>query len=151
MIFANKLDFYLGRSEHEALMVEAEKSLAVEKIVRASLPENLGKYCSIGRLSEGRLNIYADNGSIALKLRQLSRSLLAKLQSRGLEIDSIRISARVKPAVKPLKRPRPVMGEKGKTSFRELADSLEDSPLKSAIESLLEKLDHQQHPLDDIK
>ena len=142
MIFANKLDFYLDRSGHEALMVEAEKSMAIEKIVRASLPGNLGKYCSIGRLSEGRLNLYADNGSIALKLRQLSQSLLAKLRSRGLEIDSIRISTRVMPAARPLKRPKPVMGEKGRASFRELADSLDDSPLKSAVESLLAKLEN---------
>jgi len=142
MIFANKLDFYLGRSEHEALMVEAEKSMAIEKIVRASLPGNLGKYCSIGRLSEGSLSLYADNGSIALKLRQLTQSLLAKLRTRGLEIDSIRILTRVKPAAKPLKRPKPVMGEKGRASFRELADSLEGSPLKSAVESLLAKLEN---------
>lgn len=150
MIFANKLDFFLTRSEHEALLVEAEKSLAIEKILSASLPSGLGKYCSIGRLSAGRLHIYADNGSIAMKLKQFSSSILEKMKARGLAVDSVKITVRVKPAAPPPKPPKPEMARQGIESFRELANSLKDSPLKSSIESLLANLDHQKHPLDDV-
>ncbi|MBY0578029.1 MAG: DUF721 domain-containing protein [Burkholderiales bacterium] len=137
MIFANKLDFFLNQ---EALLIEAERTLAIEKILRASLPQELAKYCSMGRLSAGRLHIYADNGAVALKLRQFSSGIVEKLKARGVDADSLKISVRVKTDKKPAKTPKPKMGKKGIESFRELANSLEDSPLKSSIESLLESL-----------
>lgn len=141
MIFANKLDFFLNHTEHEALLVEAEKSLAIEKMLKASLPCELTQYCSAGRLSGGRLQIYADNGSAALKLRQISGSILEKLRARGVEADTLKISVRVKIDKKPVKPAKQGMGQQGVASFRELANSLQDSPLKSSIESLLEKMD----------
>ena len=137
---ANRLDFFLGRSEGATLLRDAERSLRIERILRKSLPKAISAYCSAGRLSQGRLVIYADNGAVALKLRQLSTSLPEKLKHDAPEIDSIRISVRVNPETRLEKKPKQGMGKKGVESFRELSDSLEDSPLKSSIESLLEKL-----------
>lgn len=151
---ANRLDFFLGNSDSAALLREAGKSQGIEKVLRKSLPDELAKYCSAGRLIDGRLSIYVDNGAVASKLRQLSARILEKLKSRGLAVDALKISVRVNPVARIEKKPKPGMGRKGMESFRELADSLDDSPLKSSIESLIEKLgnlSHQDQPLDDIE
>lgn len=143
---AIRLDFYLGD-----LLGDAKRSLAIERLLRASLPRELGKCCSVGRLERGELHLYADNGAAASKIRQLSRSLLEKLRMRGLPIDSIKVLVRVNPPPRRLTRKKPVMGEKGVDSFRELAATLPDSPLRSSIEALVDKLDHEKHPLDEIE
>lgn len=137
---ANRLDFFLGNSDSAALLREAGKSLGIEKVLRKSLPDELAKYCSAGKLIDGRLSIYADNGAVASKLRQLSARILEKLKTRGLEVDALKISVRVNPVARIEKKPKQGMGPKGMESFRELVDSLDDSPLKSSIESLIEKL-----------
>lgn len=136
-MFANRLDFFL---DHEDLITEAERTLALESIVRQCLPQGLGRFCSAGRLIQGRLTLYAANGSVALKLRQMSASLLDRLKARGCQVDSLKISVRVNPEVERAKTAKPGMGRKGLESFRELADALPDSPLKSSVESLLGKL-----------
>lgn len=143
---ANRLDFYLG-----GLLGEAERTLAIERIVRSALPKELGKCCSAGRLDRGELQLYADNGAAAAKIRQLSRSLLEKLRMRGLKIDSIRVLVRVNPQARRVQRKKPVMGRKGIDSFRELAAALPASPLRSSIESLVEALKDKKNALDEIE
>ncbi len=146
---ANKLDFFLDQGS--TLLLDAEKSLEIEKILKKALPRELSVYCSAGRLQEKKLQIYSDNGAVAMKLRQISSRLLEKLQAGGLAIDSIRISVRVNRKAEPGKKKPHVMGKKGIESFRELADSLQASPLKSSIESLLEKLGDQDQSFQNIK
>ncbi len=143
---AIRLDFYLGD-----LLGDAKQSITIERILRASLPKELGKCCSAGRLMHGELHLYADNGAAASKIRQLSRTLLEKLRMRGLPIDSIKVLVRVNPPARRLPHRKPVMGEKGVDSFRALAATLPDSPLRSSIESLIDKLDDEKHPLDEIE
>ncbi len=143
---AIRLDFYLGD-----LLGDAKRSLAIERILRASLPKELGKCCSAGRLARGELHLYADNGAAASKVRQLSRSLLEKLRMRGLAIDSIKVLVRVNPPQRKLPHKKPVMGKRGIDSFRELAATLPDSPLRSSIESLVDKLDDEKNPLDEVE
>ena len=145
---ANRLDFFLGDF---SFLRDAEKSLKAERILRNCLPVELGRHCSAGRLKEGRLQIYADNGATAMKLKLISSGVLEKLKTRGLPIDSLKISVAVNPEPKIEKRQKKTMGRKGMASFRELADTLEDSSLKSSVESLLEKLGHQDQALDDIE
>lgn len=143
---ANRLDFYLG-----GLLGDAERILAIERIVRSALPRELGKFCSAGRLERGELQLYADNGAAAAKIRQLSRSILDKLGARGLGIDSLKVMVRVNPPAREAPRKKPVMGKKGLDSFRELAAALPASPLRSSIESLVEALNDKKNALDEIE
>ena len=134
---ASRLDLFLGGKTWRH---EAETSLRIESILKKSLPQGISAYCSAGRLLDGKLVVYADNGAVAAKLRQISSSLLEKLKKDAPEIASIRISVRVNPETRIEKKPKKGMGKKGIESFRELSESLEDSPLKNSIEMLLEKL-----------
>ena len=55
-------------------------------------PPQLAQRCALGGFVEGNLTIYADNGAIAAKLRQMLPSLLLKFQAMGYEVTAIRIA-----------------------------------------------------------
>lgn len=65
-----------------------KKQLIFTKLI----PEKLSPYCYIGRINENELTIIVKNGAVAAKLKQLSPSLLCKLQKIGWKITSIHVS-----------------------------------------------------------
>ena len=91
-------------------------------------------------MSEGVLKIHADNPGTAFRLKQISPSLLEKLKAGGIPVQSLKIAVTVRNPQKARRNEKQGMGETGLDSFRELADSLDDSPLKSSIETLLHNL-----------
>ncbi len=139
MISANRLDFFLDDSSR--VLAEARRTIAIDSILKKTLPEGLS--ARAGRISEGVLKIHADNPGIAFRLKQISPSLLEKLKAGGIPIHSLKISVAVRNPQKTGRREKKGMGETGLESFRELADSLEDSPLKSSVKHLLSRLDRR--------
>ncbi|PWB59405.1 MAG: hypothetical protein C3F18_00920 [Nitrosomonadales bacterium] len=103
-------------------------------------PPPLARMCRISGLQDRILVVYASNGAIAAKARQLAPTLLEKFQKRGFEVTSIlvRVQASFRP---PQERPPKTLrlGAAGAASLRQLAGRLEDSPLKQALEKMLER------------
>jgi hypothetical protein len=143
---ARKIDFYLGTlrltPEHQRLFNHAEKLTEMQRAFKKIMLPNLGRHCALGGFSEGSLTICADNGAIAAKLRHMLPSLLLKLQAAGYEVTAIRIA--VQANYRDIRgndfpdRKRQIDKE-GIKSLNVLAAGLGDSPLKTAVESLLEK------------
>ena len=143
---ARKIDFYLGTlrltPEHQRLFNHVEKLTEMQRAFKKIMLPNLGKHCALGGFSEGSLTICADNGAIAAKLRHMLPSLLLKLQAAGYEVTAIRIA--VQANYRDIRgddfpdRKRQI-DEGGIKSLNVLAAGLGDSPLKTAVESLLEK------------
>ena len=111
---------------------------AFSKIV----PHQLVRHCTLGGFSEGNLTICAGNGAIAAKLRQTLPSLLLKFQAMGYEVTAIRLAVQadyrnIRKGDLPGKKMR--IGRAGMERLCELAEGLPPSPLKTAVESLLEK------------
>jgi hypothetical protein len=143
---ARKIDFYLGTlrltPEHQRLFNHVEKLTEMQRAFKKIMPPNLGKHCALGGFSEGSLTICADNGAIAAKLRHMLPSLLLKLQAAGYEVTAIRIAVQANyPDIRGNDLPdrKRQIDEGGIKSLNVLAAGLGDSPLKTAVESLLEK------------
>jgi hypothetical protein len=103
-------------------------------------PPVLAQACKVSGLKDQVLVLYANNGAIAAKVRQLAPSLLDKLQQRGVEVTAILVRVQARFLVseqKPIKNLR--IGAAGRESLRQLAGKLENSPLKQALERLLER------------
>lgn len=82
------------------------------------------------------LIIAADNGAVAAKLRQLGDELISSFITRGCEVTGIQIKVQVR-ILPSARQPRPrIIGEQGEKKLGEFAQSLENSPLKSALERL---------------
>lgn len=99
-------------------------------------PASLSQSSRIIQRKGQMLIIAADNGAVAAKLRQMSDELISSFITRGCEVTGIQIKVQVRilpSARKPLPRS---IGEQGKKELETLAQSLENSPLKSALERL---------------
>ena len=148
-----KINFYLNAlslaPDHRKLFASAQKLLGLQQVFFEIAPRQLARFCTLGAFSEGNLTIYASNGAIGAKVRQIVPSLLRKFQARGYEVTAIRIAvqadcnsgtARSKLAAKR------VIDPTGMESLAQLAkklpgpasEPLAPSSLKSAIIALLE-------------
>ncbi|MBA2483994.1 MAG: DUF721 domain-containing protein [Nitrosomonas sp.] len=131
----------LGKEpEHEDLLLKIDKLNKIQQSSSKIIPSHLAEHCTIGLPTNGKLTIFAQNGAIATKLKQITPSVLKKIRNLGWEITSIQIATQAHSQAKngdkinPKKRH---LGQKGVTSLTQLAENLSDSPLKTAIESLL--------------
>lgn len=90
-------------------------------------------------LQFGTLTVAAANATVAAKLRQLAPELVVLLQNRGCEVSGIRVKVQVGyiPA-QPPKRPRE-LGRKARSALNDLSESLNESPLKQALQRIARK------------
>lgn len=136
---ARKLDFYLNSSESLRDLSRAARQLyELQQILEIHAPPELTQACCVKQLRAGILVLLTDNAAVATQLKQLSPRLLAGYQKQRKEVTSIRIEVQVR---NPSRRPAPG-AEKKRLSIEtidnimNLADQLEDSPLKAALNRL---------------
>lgn len=143
----------LGKTaEYENLFSLAQQLYRDQLTFSKLIPAHLAQYCNIGRISNGRLTIMAENGAVASKLKQISPSLLLKLQKLGWEVTAIQILVQAHFLSKNTKlladerdsnNKKIILSQTGKDCLNQLATTLPDSELKSTIQSFLKK--HQDH------
>ncbi|MDP2785472.1 MAG: DUF721 domain-containing protein [Sulfurimicrobium sp.] len=138
---ARKLQSYFGATATlAALAGQAERVRALQQHWEQVAPSPLAQMCKVSGLQDQVLVLYANNGAIAAKVRQLAPTMLDKLKKRGLEVTAIQVRVQacfLAPEQKPIKTLR--LGSAGVESLRQLAGRLEASPLKQALERLLER------------
>lgn len=114
-------------------------------------PPPLAQMCRVSGVQDRILVVYAGNGAIAAKARQLAPTILEKFQKNGLEVTAILVRVQAnRPAQyeKPIKTLR--LGNAGAQRLRELAGRLAESPLKDALERMLERhAEEDDAPHDD--
>jgi hypothetical protein len=136
---ARKLDFYLNSTAPLRNLAQAARQLTeLQQILAANAPLGLTQACCVKQLRDGILFLLADNAAVATQLKQLSPRLLASYQKQGRQVTSIRIEVQVRNPP-----PRPVDGPKITPlsietieNIKTLADQLEASPLKDALNRL---------------
>ena len=137
---ARKLDSFLSvpASPLNRLALAAQRLNSVSRIWETVAPIGLARFCRVGRLDDGVLTLFADNGAIASKIKQQLPSLLDKLQQRGSEINGIRIDVQVKiPSPEPATRSKQAISPQSLASLKSLDAVLEESPLKEALTNLI--------------
>ncbi|MDO9312378.1 MAG: DUF721 domain-containing protein, partial [Nitrosomonas sp.] len=111
------------------------------------VPAQLAQHCVLSRTSNGRLTIMTENGAIASKLKQISPSVLLKLQELGWEVTSIQILVQAHNFAKNTKtlagkgypKEKLKLSQTGKDCLSRLATTLPDSELKNTIQSFVKK------------
>lgn len=143
---ARKINFYLGvlsqTAGHQQLFNHAGRLTVMQQVFMDIAPPQLARYCALGELSRvGKLTIYAPNGAIAAKLRQTVPSLLSKFRAKGYEVTAIRVAVQANSSDinDGSTSARPRIGQAGTESLGRLITELPESPLRNAVESLLEK------------
>lgn len=123
-----------------ALAGQVARLSELQRLWERLAPPSLAQTCRVSGLRDRVLVLYANNGTVAAKLRQLAPTVLEKFQKNGIEVTSIlvRVQAGFRP---PRKRPPKSLhlGSAGMGHLRQLAGRLEDSPLKQVLEAMLER------------
>lgn len=124
----------LGRADAlRALRAGVDQMTAMQRDLSALLPDYLASSVEPGFIKDGVLSLFAGHNALAARLRHIEPRLLADLQQRGWAVNSLRI--RVRPqAMKEAAPPKQArMSPAGADALKELADTLEPSPLREAL------------------
>ena len=120
------------------VLAHARLLLKLAHLYQEIAPIHLGQASSLANYKSGIIVIHAVSGAVAAKLRQLSPTLSAGFCKRGVECNGVQVKVQARKintqsrasAQKPL-------SSRSSRSLEDLRDSLPDSPLRSALESLL--------------
>jgi hypothetical protein len=138
---AASLDNYLSDGDGAGrLMAHARLLQKLGHIYAAAAPEHLGKASRVANYKSGTILIHADNGAVAVKLRQMAPSLASEFVKKGVECSGVQVK------VQALEIAHHSQGASGhplpagaSRSLSELADSMPASPLRDAIRTFLKR------------
>jgi hypothetical protein len=123
----------------QSLLQEAKKLMALQNAWYEIAPRPLAIASKVGAAHGQTLVVYASNGAVAAKLRQLAPSLLAKIQERGIEVTAIRVDVQVE-APPPARQQKDLeLSRNALNSLAELEQNLAASPLKNALQRLIQR------------
>lgn len=121
-----------------ALLPQAERLTELRRIYSELVPQQLLRSSSIVNYKRQTIVIFAENNSIAAKLKLLSPRLINDFSKRGVEVTGIRLE------VQPRQEPRQALTPKqaklsaaGAESLEALAKRLPDSRLKQALTEMV--------------
>lgn len=124
----------------QSLVDQAQRLIELQRLWEKLAPQPLAKSCKVGNLRQQMLTLLANNGAVASKAKQQLPSLLAKFQAQGIEITAIRIEVQAqswRSGAKPAKKI--AISSAGQASLEQLAQKLEESPLKNSLQAMLKR------------
>lgn len=135
-----KASSFLSLPSHLQSLAEVAKHLLeLQQAYLGLAPKNLAKYSRVGKMERGVLVLYADNGAIAAKLRQILPTLLSKFQRSVTQISSIRVEVQARsPFTEARPQPNKRISGQGLDSLKSLQTRLEEGSLKQALEKLIQ-------------
>ncbi len=119
------------------LLQEANKLLALQTAWNDIAPRPLAAASTVGTLHGQAMIVYANNGAVAAKLRQLAPSLQAKFQERGIEVTAIRVDVQVAAPQLGSKPKSRTISRNALNNIEQLESGLSESPLKNALMTLI--------------
>ena len=125
--------------ELQGLTHQVKRLSALQSTLAECLPANLAASTALVVAETGELVLYADNGAVATKLKQLTPRILIFLRQRGIEATGIRVQMQLSIRHNPLPQKQISMSTAGRKAVRELAERVESSPLKAALERLSQR------------
>lgn len=135
-----KLGTLLGTTGEFKALVQKTRRLAQWHERYASLaPPELVRSSRVAGFRSGALVLWADNAAVAAKLKQLTPRLMTALNQQANEVTSIRVQVQPVQVTRRAEKNRRLSGlpPQAVEEFEKLATSVQPSPLKEAIETLV--------------
>ncbi|HZM47087.1 MAG TPA: DciA family protein [Burkholderiales bacterium] len=123
----------------KALSRGAQRLAELERLLLSAAPRALSEATRIKSFRDGTLVVSADNAAVASKLKLLAPQLLMHIREREPEVTGIRVEVQPAPGAAPRKTAKRALGGTAIAEFQSLAAGLADSPLKSAVERLVQR------------
>jgi hypothetical protein len=122
--------------ELQALSQKARRLTAMQALLAESLPANLADATATAVSETGELLLFADNGAVAAKLKQLTPRIMVFFRQRGIEVTGIRVQVQVGFRTKPLPQKQIFMSTAGGETIGALAGKIRDPGLRAALQRL---------------
>jgi hypothetical protein len=119
--------------ELQALNRELRQLVALQSALAEVLSGNLATLTSVALSKAGELILFADNGAVAAKLRQMAPRILTSFRQRGHEITGIRVQVQVRIRDNPLPQKQISLSPEARNAIDLLSERLDASPLKTAL------------------
>lgn len=134
-----RLNSFLASSQELRQISGKVKQLRVLQQHYAKIaPPSLLNFSQVLHVEQNILTLAANNGAVAAKLRQMTPELIRQLQLQGCEVTVIQVRVQVSVPVATHTAMHSTLSAEGKQQLSELAATLTDSPLKSALRRLIQ-------------
>lgn len=135
----HSIDDYLADGKGAGgLLAHAASLQKLARIHASVLPEHLARASRVANHTSGTVVIHAENGAVAVKLRQMAPTLTREFLNRGFECSDVRIKVQAfdisDHSRDPPQRPLSTVAS---DELARLAAGMAESPLRAAIETLL--------------
>jgi hypothetical protein len=124
--------------ELQATLVRVDRLAALQRIYVGVVPRDLARKSRVTFERSGTLVVVADTSTIAHKLRQLAPRVIEEIVKSSPEVTSIHIDVQVTRESDSHPPARPMIGPNGLASLCELRDALRQSPLREALDRMIQ-------------
>lgn len=135
------LTTFLDAAEGTAgVLAHARLILRLSRRFEAIAPAGLARAARVANFKSGKVVIHAENGAVAVKLRQMSQRLCDELSKGGPECNVMEV--KVQPRQTPFQSMTSTLKPLSERTFGNLsatADRLPEGELRSALRHLLER------------
>jgi len=125
--------------ELQASLVRVKHLIALQQIYVEAVPRDLAKKSRVAYERSGAVVIVADTSAVATKVKQLAPRIVDKIVKFAPEVTSIQVEVQVTRVRDARERRMPLIGPRGRSSWLALLDTLPASPLRNAVERLLQR------------
>ena len=137
----NTLEDFLESADGAGkVLAHARLLLRLTHLYAEIAPAHLRQASTIAHYKSGIIVIHATNGAVATKLRQLAPTLADGFRQRGVECSDVQVKAQATgtPTQSRSSMPKPLSAHTSR-SLEGLRDSLPDSDLRHAVETLIKR------------
>lgn len=145
---ARNAGFFIGTAPAlNKLAGEVRRLDAVQQVVLNTVPAPLFQACRAGVPRAGVLILWAENGAVATKLKQLTPRLLTSFRKERIEVTAIQIRVQAGAGARPRQpRPQRILSLESIGYLKNLGGGLEDSALKQAVLRLAGRREREETP-----
>ena len=135
----HSLESYLEAADGAGKILAHARLLArLARLYQEIAPAHLSQSSVLANFKSGVIVIHASSGAIAAKLRQLGPTLADGFCQRGVECSGVQVKVQArKTAAQSMSSTRKPLSAQAGRSIEGLRDTLPDSPLRAALDTLL--------------
>ena len=129
----------LGQPELTALNARNKETQIAQKIWEAIVPDNMAQFSHASSIKNKQITVFANNNTVAAKIKLLIPSLLIKLEKQGCEVTSISVKVQVKSTPLAKQKIIKVLSPVAASKLQQLAQKLAGTTLGDALARLATK------------
>jgi hypothetical protein len=129
----------LTQPELIAITARTNEAHELQKIWVEIAPDNLAQYSHASSIKNKQLTVFADNNTVAAKIKFFIPSLLIKLENQGCEVTLIQVKVQVKSVQKTKAKSIKILSSHAALELNLLSEKLSGTPLGDALARLATK------------